>query len=61
MKFGFCVIEICPYGKTVSMKEKISRLVKKIKKAFTRRGDPDGSYTGNPIGGGKPTQDSDDL
>lgn len=23
--------------------------------------DPDGSYTGRPVGGGKPVQDADDL
>ena len=28
---------------------------------FKDKHDPLGSYTGNPIDGGKPTQDADDL
>lgn len=36
-------------------------LFEKIKKMFTSKNDPNGTYTGNPTDGGQPTQDADDL
>ena len=43
------------------MKNKFKKLVAKIKRAFTSKTDPDGSYTGNPADNNNPTQDADDL
>ena len=43
------------------MKQQIKKLIQKIKKAFTSKNDPQGSYTGQTHSGDKPTQDADDL
>ena len=42
-------------------KERMNKNVSKIIKSFKSKSDPMGGYTGNPIDGGKPVQDADDI
>ena len=43
------------------MKEKIKKLIQKIKNAFKSKNDALGSYTGQTEDGKPPTQDAEDL